>query len=69
MGNEHLQARGATAAQQTLNLEVGGSSPPVPAKTWDEYYKIIFENQTAILEWLKSLGHEIDDDNDRHRRT
>lgn len=28
--------------------------------------KLIYENQTAILEWLKSLGHEIEDG---HRET
>ena len=33
-------------------------SPTMDQKTWDE---AIFENQTEILRWLQSKGHEIDD--------
>lgn len=32
---------------------------PVPGtREWNE---MIFDNQTVILEWLKSRGHEIED--------
>lgn len=34
----------------------GDPKPGTPE--WDE---AIFENQTAILAWLKSLGHEVED--------
>lgn len=35
--------------------------PFFPEPLTKEELKSIYENQTAILDWLKSIGHEIDD--------
>jgi len=40
---------------------VDRSLPNYPEPLTKEELKLIHENQTAILEWLKSLGHEIED--------
>ena len=42
--------------------------PLWPAPLSEEEQKIIFENQTAILEWLLERGHEIDDEETLSRR-
>lgn len=36
--------------------------PKWPEPLTEEEQRIIFESQTAILEWLASRGHEIDDE-------
>lgn len=46
---DKAQARGATVAQQTLTLEVGGSSPPAPAnaETVTEIPRTVDQGRTA----------------------
>jgi hypothetical protein len=38
-----------------------GPPDPFPLCGTPEWDKMIYENQTAILEWLRSRWHEIDD--------
>lgn len=37
--------------------------PKYPEPLTEDEQRAIYENQTAILEWLRSRGHEVDDGN------
>lgn len=59
-----LKLRRASSAQ-ALNVSSGLMNrehlPFFPEPLTKDELKSIYENQTAILEWLKSIGHKVDD--------